>query len=196
MGSKQLNKADKVTTPDISTKPAGLVVKAGQVYRVPKKLAKEARHRPRLSALAVWATPGDKQVWLEIKHGGMLKVVDRAKQHRGKSWRKVVSPDGVVEGYVLECALLCCELVETPDKEKRIVKPKPIHIAPQLFDWAYVGVDAKHTRENIGQCIAIEYDRLPDPDHLGLATFRMLDGRSRQAWLLHAQKTEPFIETS
>lgn len=185
-----------MTTSDIHTEPSTPSIKAGQIFRVPKKLAKQARHRPRLSALAVWAAPGDKQVWLEIKPGGLLRVVDRAKLHRGKSWRKVLSPDGVVEGYVLESSLQHCELVESPLKEKRIASPKPIHVAPQLFDWAYVGVNAKHSNDNIGQCIAIEYDRLPDPDHLGLATFRMLDGRSRRAWLIHAQKTEPLIETS
>lgn len=174
----------------IPVEPTVPVIKAGQLLRVPKKLEKIARHRPRLNALAVWSSPGDTQVWMEVRSGGLLKVIDHAKKVRGQFWRKVKSPDGVVEGYALEHTLQWCDLIDSGVPEKKLRAPKTIHRAPQLFDWAYVGVDATHSDENLGQCISIEYDRLPEPDYLGLATFRMLDGRSRRAWLIHAQKTD------
>lgn len=171
-------------------------IRAGMNFRIPKKLPKEARHRVRLNALAVYTEPGSKQAWLEVRPGGLLTVVGRSYKYKNTYWRKVKSPDGIIEGYVLESALSLCTLLEAPLTQKKLRLPKPIRITPQLFDWAYVGVDADEADQNLGQCISIEYDRLPDPDYLGLATFRMLDGRSRRAWLIHAQKTQPPLEIS
>lgn len=176
--------------PENMAVPPIAAVRATMLLRVPLKLGRAARHKTRLNALALWAAPGDAMLWLEVRPGGLLQVTGRAHFVDGQKWREVCSPNGSTAGYALESSLQWLDLVVPASAQKKTTL-KETHRPPRMFEWAYVGVKAPRILANIGQCVAIEYDRLPDPDHIGLATFRMLDGRSRQAWLVHAQKTNP-----
>lgn len=162
-------------------------IRAGMLLRVPKKLNRSARHDGKKNAVGVWSEPGDATVWLEVKHGGLLRVSKGARRVDGVAWRKVGSPVGSIDGYAKEDALRWLDLVVEVDAVESAKPSRPQRRPPALLEWAYVGVKAPQTDKTLGRCIHIDYEYLPDADHLGLGTFRMLDGRSRRAWLIHAE---------
>jgi hypothetical protein len=162
-------------------------IRAGMLLRVPKLLHRSARHDSRKSAVGVWNEPGAQAVWLEVKSGGLLRVSKGARQVDGVAWRRVGSPDGSVDGYAREDTLRWLDLVVEMDHAKPVRDARPQQRPPNLLEWAYVGVSALQQDQTMGRCIKIEYDHLPDANYLGLGTFRMLDGRCRRAWLVHAQ---------
>lgn len=167
-------------------------IRAGMLLRVPKKLARSARHDGKKNAVGVWSEPGGADVWLEVKHGGLLRVSKGARRVDGVTWRRVGSPGGDVDGYAKEDALRWLDLVVEVDAVEPEKPSQPQRRPPALLEWAYVGVKAPQTDKTLGRCIHIEYEHLPDADHLGLGTFRMLDGRCRRAWLIHAEYTNRY----
>jgi hypothetical protein len=161
-------------------------IRAGMLLRVPKKIHRDARHPDGKNSLGVWSAPGDVNVWLEMKAGALLRISKSARRVDGVNWRKVEDLRGRVEGYALEESLRWLDLVVEVKPDLKVTPLKMPTRPPALTEWAYVGVNAVHCKKTCGQCIHIDHEHLPNPDHLGLATFRMLNGRSRKAWLLHA----------